>query len=521
MIASNAAKPARGTCVQMLEDALALHQADNRAALRKALGGAFTHMLGDTSAAVLLAQGPGDPTRVEYVYGSGFSFSAGSCIDSAKAQQCAEVVMPLLIGTVEYGWVVFDRLLDSEVTWQLESLLRHYSAGLANAVRLEEAQRTGDLLYSSLHALEDGVVLFQIQDMETAAARFLQLCLQAFGSRAGALYLLDNVDDPNSGLRLNQTLGLPDEMLGRLVCSVDDQPWASKLLTRPLTLLQRTESGVFPELRNDLLPDVLETVVGAPLRYHGVVAGVCVLLNVDPGLVQKGSLGTNNHLLELGAAVFHRLHLQDVAVRNQSIHTQLEIASVIQAGFLPEKRLRCDIADVAWHSEMSAWVGGDYLDILQIGGELVATVSDVSGHGIDSALLMSSFRAAYRARANDHAPSDLLELLNETVASEVGDTGMFLTSVVVRIAADGRSLRLASAGHNDVYMYRAATGEIEVIESSGPSLGFFPRASFDEYDFTVASGDVLLLYTDGVVEAAAPGPPGSSDRGELFGDDEA
>lgn len=91
---------------------------------------------------------------------------------------------------------------------------------------------------------------------------------------------------------------------------------------------------------------------------------------------------------------------------------------------------------------------------------------------------------------------------------------MFITAAAFKIDEDGRGFCYASAGHNSLYLFRADSGEIVELESTGPSLGFLQTSTFDIEHFKVQPGDILLLYTDGIVEALK-----ADTEFEMYGDD--
>jgi sigma-B regulation protein RsbU (phosphoserine phosphatase) len=169
---------------------------------------------------------------------------------------------------------------------------------------------------------------------------------------------------------------------------------------------------------------------------------------------------------------------------------------------------------------MSQQVGGDYLDCLEgVNGEYIVTIADVSGHGVDSALLMTSFRSTYRAESLRTEPDVLLNNLNNVMVHEVGDTGMFLTTVTLKIAADGRSFSFSSAGHNPFLLYRASEDQFFSLESSGPPLGVMRGVDYLLEEVVTESGDVLVLYTDGVVEATAFAAGDDFEEEDMFGEE--
>ncbi|MCA8941009.1 MAG: serine/threonine-protein phosphatase, partial [Planctomycetes bacterium] len=214
---------------------------------------------------------------------------------------------------------------------------------------------------------------------------------------------------------------------------------------------------------------------------------------------------------ELGAALFHRLCLEGDALKTREMETQLSIAATIQSRLIPTQPPQSETLTFSWQSNPADYVGGDYLDLLDdSNGTVHAIIADVSGHGINSALLMASCRAAYRADCRRVEPGKLMEILNNEVHNEVGDTGMFITAASLKLADDG-TCTYASAGHNPLFLFRAATKTVEQLDSTGPSLGFFPGMEFGTESILLEPGDCLLLYTDGIVEA-------TNAQGEMFGE---
>jgi sigma-B regulation protein RsbU (phosphoserine phosphatase) len=162
--------------------------------------------------------------------------------------------------------------------------------------------------------------------------------------------------------------------------------------------------------------------------------------------------------------------------------------------------------DVGGASYPADAIGGDYYDYLALpDGSLAVIVGDVSGHGIGPALLMAEARAYLRAFARTHADvSQVLALANHTLAQDVeGDR--FITLVMARLDPQARTLRYASAGHTSGYVFDAR-GEVKwVLDSTGIPLGIQAGASFPSRGpMSLEAGDLVLLLTDGIVEARSP-----------------
>jgi sigma-B regulation protein RsbU (phosphoserine phosphatase) len=417
--------------------------------------------------------------------------------------------LPVRFRSHVLGEFWFGQAIDAERLQDVDDMLVHYATALVNlTLNVESRQATEDYC-ASLQALEEGIVLFQEEDPAAVTARLLSLASAMVQATAGALYVLREVGKPDSGLRLEQALGIPDALLQSFT-GVDGCAWPEVLLDQPAHLAVRSSDaeldssdGAMAMLAPECVPPILQSIVVLPLRYHGVQAGVCLLFNPLLESTQpRDFLGRLQSFGQLAAALLHRLSLEALQASSRSIARELEIAETIQKRLLPERAPPTEEYEFAWSTIAAQNIGGDYLDLLPSDlGDIYLACADASGHGINSALLMSSFRANYRGSVAWQEPNDLAALLNREVAHEVGPTGMFITAALLRLERDTKRLSMCSAGHNPTFLWRAATGIVESLDSNGPPLGFVADAEYEGTETTLASGDVLLLFTDGVTEA--------------------
>jgi sigma-B regulation protein RsbU (phosphoserine phosphatase) len=184
------------------------------------------------------------------------------------------------------------------------------------------------------------------------------------------------------------------------------------------------------------------------------------------------------------------------------LENELELARRIQARLLPSTPPRVPGLDVAGLSESAREVGGDYYDHLDLGGgRLLLVIADVSGKGVPAALLMSGFRASLMSQdTSGGAPDVVAGRVNDFLHKSV-EPGKFVTAFFGFLeAATGRFVYV-NAGHNPPLLLRAG-GTVEMLEEGGLILGIMPDSAFRSGETTLAVGDVLLLYTDGVTEGA-------------------
>lgn len=200
-------------------------------------------------------------------------------------------------------------------------------------------------------------------------------------------------------------------------------------------------------------------------------------------------------------------------VEQHKVQQDLERAREIQAGMLPHEDLCLPGLNVTGHCEPAAAVGGDFYDYFADDGEIAIVIGDVTGHGFHSGLFVAMAKSALHARAaQTHSPSQTLASLRHTLDLSL-DRRLLMTCCHVALEPASGRLRYANAGHPPALLWRNASAEIELLPALDPMLGAMPAgAHFSESNVVLATGDSLLLYSDGVTEARSP-------SGEFFGEE--
>jgi sigma-B regulation protein RsbU (phosphoserine phosphatase) len=195
---------------------------------------------------------------------------------------------------------------------------------------------------------------------------------------------------------------------------------------------------------------------------------------------------------------------RDDLQRTEALRKEVQIAHQIQTAILPVSPSVKGF-EVAARMKPADDVGGDLYDILPFGDGFWVIVGDVSGHGINSGLVMMMAQAAaYGAIADDPraAPKDVIAAVNRVVHENVRrrmKRDDYLTLMVARHEGNGKFL--AAGAHQPIFITRGG-GWVEVVESVGPWVGLCAEPSgVEEYEFEVARGESLCLITDGVLEA--------------------
>ncbi len=196
----------------------------------------------------------------------------------------------------------------------------------------------------------------------------------------------------------------------------------------------------------------------------------------------------------------------------ERLREEIRLARQIQQKLFPVAPLPSASFDISGASYPAEATGGDYFDYVPMrDGGLGVVIGDVSGHGFGPALLMAELRAYLRALLLTRADvGEILGLLNRALADDA-PAGLFATLLLARLDPATRSLVYASAGHMPGYILRPSGETKSVLQSTGMPLAVLPDGDFPAVAVPpLEAGELLLLFTDGLVEAH-----GSDDK--LFG----
>ncbi len=238
-----------------------------------------------------------------------------------------------------------------------------------------------------------------------------------------------------------------------------------------------------------------ESTVGWPLTSAGKPVGVMLLVWTDPQPLDSDQL-------DYVAAVANMV--SQALVRAQVYADERARAVVLQSAVLPTTPAEVsglDICVTYEPADVEQGLGGDWYDLMPLpGNRTFLAVGDVIGHGMPAVEDMAQLRSAGRALAHQGmAPAQLMAELNGFTRD--ASHGKFATMAVAIYDRDEQSLCYSSAGHPPPLLRRSATGEVSRLEDAhGPVLGPLPGARFTDATVPVEPGDILLMYTDGLVE---------------------
>jgi serine phosphatase RsbU (regulator of sigma subunit) len=208
---------------------------------------------------------------------------------------------------------------------------------------------------------------------------------------------------------------------------------------------------------------------------------------------------------ELREAV-HRSEKKQAEDKLRETQEQFRVAHEIQQRLFPKSSPRLEAFDIAGISHPAEATGGDYYDYLPMAdGSLGIVVADVTGHGIGPALLMAETRAYLRTSATNATDVGQILTQTNTILAEDVDLERFVTVMFAKLDPVAHTLVYASAGHPTGYLI-AQSGEIKtLLKQTGVPFGVPPRVPYSASPvIPLAAGDIILLLTDGLEEAACP-----------------
>jgi sigma-B regulation protein RsbU (phosphoserine phosphatase) len=237
-----------------------------------------------------------------------------------------------------------------------------------------------------------------------------------------------------------------------------------------------------------------------PIELNGKIIGVFNVESEELNAYDNDSLSLVLTFATQAAVSIERARLHEQVVASQGLLQQLNIARQIQMSFLPKSDLKLKGYDICGINVSSGQVGGDYYDFIRIVDQQTGiAIGDVSGKGIPAALLMASFRASLIAEIrNNYSIRTICRKVNRLLCESM-EPGNFVTAVYGVLDSKNHVLTFSNCGHNLPVLLRA-DGKLEYLREGGPVMGVTADAEYEERPLYLGKGDVVVLYTDGVVE---------------------
>jgi sigma-B regulation protein RsbU (phosphoserine phosphatase) len=256
------------------------------------------------------------------------------------------------------------------------------------------------------------------------------------------------------------------------------------------------------------------SALAVPIPIGNNAIGAMVLLATpDRGMFTSGDRISLSALAGYLGVALNSARLLAEAREAEALRHEIAFAQQIQQSLLPERLPEFRNLEVAARCIASAQVGGDLYGFHKLDADQWAfIVADVAGHGLGAAFIMASLRSTLRSEAKPgNGPAHILQNSNNLLADDTRGNDVYATVFAAVYSEHQNLLRYSNAGHPPALLWKAASRECCELHEGGMALGLFRDETYEEKSVSLRTGDILVMYTDGVVET-------KNAKGELYGD---
>jgi len=351
--------------------------------------------------------------------------------------------------------------------------------------------------------LNAGVELAGRMPLDGLLPLILDLAATAVGAPRGVLLL-----EENGQLAVRAVRGKPFEISSTARRRV--------LEGRESLLIQDVQREDSLRFQASIISQGVRSLLAVPLQTKERVLGLLYLDSAGPARAfSREDLNLITVMANMAAVAIENARLAEIEERERRVSLEMEQAAAIQRALLPAAAPSWPGLDIAAFSQPCFRAGGDYHDFFERpDGRVVLVVGDIAGKGMPAALLMASLQARVQVLIEaEPDPARLVERLNRITAADCPGN-RFVTLFYCDIEPASGEMRHVNAGHNPPLLLRAGGG-MERLDAGGLLLGVFPRAAYCSGRTRLEAGDTLVLYSDGVTEAARPGSEEEFGEGRL------
>lgn len=246
----------------------------------------------------------------------------------------------------------------------------------------------------------------------------------------------------------------------------------------------------------------LRAILCAPMIIKDRLVGlVYVDSSMRTGMFSEADRDLLTAIASQAGIAIENARLYAVAVEKGRLERELQMAREIQEALLPR-----ELPDLPGYEVAAVWqaareMAGDFYDVFLLAdGAFGVVVADVSDKGAPAALFMAAARSFIRGQAfGGHTPRETLALANDLMVEDA-ESGMFVTAYHTVFFPDGRCLNV-NAGHNPPVLYRSTDYTTTTLPLGGRAMGWFKENPLTEISLTLTPGDMLVYFTDGLIEA--------------------
>jgi serine phosphatase RsbU (regulator of sigma subunit) len=257
------------------------------------------------------------------------------------------------------------------------------------------------------------------------------------------------------------------------------------------------------------------SILAFPIYVKGENIGTLALLKeLAEGFNKEMTKIVSTFANQAGISI-ENFRLMEEALQNERYKEELKIAKTVQKSLLPNVLEQDNDFEIAAFSESADEVGGDYYDTLRVNDHQVSLIiADVSGKGTTAAFHMSQMKGIFHSLAQACIePDEFMRRANQALIYCL-ERGSFISATFFIVNTEHKKIYYSRAGHCPVLYYHRADNSTEYFKDKGIALGMVRNKSYGSfiqaYEFSYKSGDIMVLYTDGITEA-------KNDKGDEFG----
>jgi len=212
----------------------------------------------------------------------------------------------------------------------------------------------------------------------------------------------------------------------------------------------------------------------------------------------RTSLELEDQLVQVKQLSAAALEHEKVKAENERRARELEEASQLQLSMLPKKVPQLPHLDIAAYMKPATEVGGDYYDFhLGEDGTLTVAIGDATGHGLKAGTMVAAVKGLFLSLAFHPDIPHIFTRLSQTL-KQMNLRGLFMAMTIAKVSRN--QLTISMAGMPPVWIYRAASGDVEEIALRAIPLGGMASYQYKQQELTIAPGDVIVLMSDGLPE---------------------
>ena len=247
----------------------------------------------------------------------------------------------------------------------------------------------------------------------------------------------------------------------------------------------------------------MSSIIVIPFIVLQRVFGVLGLVKRDEGdFFSENDFDRAKLFTDYVSLILENLFTYIELLEKQEIEREVGIAADIQTKLLPKLLPKIKNAGVSAYSIPARGVSGDYYDIIPLReGKIAMVICDVAGKGVPASLVMVMIRTIiHLIVSSSRSTAQIVSWINKGIAGKI-DIDRFATLSFFTFDPATGVLQYSNAAHHPAMIYRAAAGSVEQLDTDGLPIGIEHEARYSQRETRLANGDIIMMYTDGVVEA--------------------